>query len=145
MTDRKDRKRAAMAMVYTVQDALRRWDPIGVQPGEDGPADEYDSYAPRRLRSPTAERVFAEYPGVATIAAGTNTDATTPLSGDLIEWADIIFVMEESHGSKLTTRFAEQLRAKRLVVLAIPDHFDFMDPELVALLKVRVAPHIGGS
>ena len=25
---------------------LRRWDPIGVRPGEFAPADEYDSYAP---------------------------------------------------------------------------------------------------
>ena len=28
------------------QRVLRRWDPIGVEPGISGPADEYDSYAP---------------------------------------------------------------------------------------------------
>lgn len=48
MTDveRKQRKEKAMAAVHHVEAVLRRWDPIGVQPGEGGPADEYDSYAP---------------------------------------------------------------------------------------------------
>jgi hypothetical protein len=35
-----------MRHVNRVQGILRRWDPIGVQPGELAPADEYDSYAP---------------------------------------------------------------------------------------------------
>jgi predicted protein tyrosine phosphatase len=96
-----------------------------------------------RLRSPTAERVFADHPGVTAIAAGTNHDAATPVSGDLIEWADIILVMEEAHRSRMTTRFGEQLRGKKLVVLGIPDRFGYMHPELVALLEQRVAPYLG--
>ena len=43
---KKDRRRAAMDRVAKVQEILRRWDPIGVLPGELAPADEYDSYAP---------------------------------------------------------------------------------------------------
>ncbi len=35
-----------MRHVAEVQSILRRWDPIGIQPGELGPADEYDNYAP---------------------------------------------------------------------------------------------------
>lgn len=35
-----------MSEIRAVQSILRRWDPIGVQPGFLGPADEYDSYAP---------------------------------------------------------------------------------------------------
>ncbi len=37
-----------------------------------------------RLRSPTAETIFSEYEGVEAIGAGTNSDAETPVSGDLI-------------------------------------------------------------
>jgi hypothetical protein len=44
--DRKQRKRQALAHVHAVEAILRRWDPIGVRPGEFAPADEYDSYAP---------------------------------------------------------------------------------------------------
>ena len=37
-----------------------------------------------RLRSPTAESIFNEYEGIETIGAGTNNDAETSVSGDLI-------------------------------------------------------------
>lgn len=44
--DQKTLKNAAMADIALVQAILRRWDPIGVEPGVVAPADEYDSYAP---------------------------------------------------------------------------------------------------
>ena len=95
-----------------------------------------------RLRSPTAERVFSEYPGVKAIGAGTNADAATPVSGDLIEWADVVLVMEKSHRNRVAKKFRDQLKGKRLVVLDIPDQFEYMQPELVDLLKVRVGRHV---
>lgn len=39
-------KRKLMLDIRAVEGALRLWDPIGTLPGVDGPADEYDSYAP---------------------------------------------------------------------------------------------------
>lgn len=42
----KEQKRHAMEQIRKVEAVLRRWDPIGVLSNEDGPADEYDSYAP---------------------------------------------------------------------------------------------------
>jgi hypothetical protein len=35
------------AKIRIVQGVLRRWDPVGVQPGRFAPADEYDGYAPQ--------------------------------------------------------------------------------------------------
>ena len=89
-------------------------------------------------RSPTAERLFADFPGVETASAGTNNDAETPLSSELVAWADIIFVMEKTHRDKLRNRFKSSLKSQRVVCLVIPDHFKVNDPELVALLKARV-------
>lgn len=40
------RKRSAKFQIRTVEEILRRWDPIGVEPGTVAPSDEYDSYAP---------------------------------------------------------------------------------------------------
>jgi predicted protein tyrosine phosphatase len=48
-----------------------------------------------RLRSPTAETVFAAWPNVETDSAGLAPDATVCLSSEQIAWADIIFVMEK--------------------------------------------------
>ncbi|MEM7562979.1 MAG: low molecular weight protein tyrosine phosphatase family protein [Pseudomonadota bacterium] len=95
-----------------------------------------------RLRSPTAETVFAEYKGINTISAGTNHDSQTPVSGDLIKWADIVFVMEPSQRRKVSKKFVELLKNKKLICLDIPDKYDRMDPALITLLKVKVRPFI---
>lgn len=95
-----------------------------------------------RLRSPTAEAVFCEYPGIQAIGAGTNSDAETPVSGDLIEWADVVLVMEKSHRIKLSKKYKELLKGKRLVCLDIPDHYECMQPELIKLLKAKVPRYV---
>ena len=92
-----------------------------------------------RLRSPTAEAIFSEYQGIEAIGAGTNSDAATPVSGDLVEWADIILVMEEAHRNKVSKKHKTLLKNKRLIVLDIPDNFECMDPELIKLLKTKVS------
>ena len=95
-----------------------------------------------RLRSPTAAEVFAAFDGVATISAGTNKDCETPVSGDLIEWADVVLVMEQSHKRKIGKRFQSLLRDKKVAVLDIPDIYPYMDPMLIALLKARVPRYV---
>ena len=52
--------------------------------------------ARNRLRSPTAERVFASRPGVETASAGLAPDAEEPVTPDHLAWADIVFVMERA-------------------------------------------------
>ncbi len=91
-----------------------------------------------KLRSPTAEHIFADIPGIETLSAGTNRDAEEPLSDELVEWADIIFVMERTHRNKVQKKHRAALKDKRLVVLDIPDDYEFMDPHLVRLLKTKM-------
>lgn len=95
-----------------------------------------------KLRSPTAEQVFAEYPGIACSSAGLNHDAENPLTPELLDWAELIFVMEKAQRSKLTARFGDHLHDKRVVCLNIPDNYRFMEPALVALLEKKVTPHL---
>lgn len=90
-----------------------------------------------RLRSPTAEQVFSTRTNIEVASAGTNNDAETPLTAELVAWADIIFVMEKEHRNKLQRRFRKHLKA-RLVCLDIPDDYEFMDPALVRLLEHKV-------
>ena len=92
-----------------------------------------------RLRSPTAEQVFASYPGIETRSAGLNFGAETPVSPELLEWSEIVFVMEKAHRNKLSKKFRAHLRGKRLICLQIPDEYEYMDPLLIQLLKQRVA------
>ena len=94
-----------------------------------------------RLRSPTAQQIFAEVPGWEVDSAGIAPDAEHVVSREELEWADLIFVMERRHRSQLQRRFGSLLREKRLVVLSIPDDYDFMQAELVDLLRQRVGPY----
>jgi predicted protein tyrosine phosphatase len=91
-----------------------------------------------RLRSPTAEQVFSAYPGIETASAGLNNDAESPLTPELVEWADIIFVMEPAHRTKLSRQFGRHLGKARVVCLDIPDRYRFMDPALIRLLEAKV-------
>jgi predicted protein tyrosine phosphatase len=88
-----------------------------------------------RLRSPTAEQVFATWPGIETDSAGLDNDAIVPLSPEQIERADIIFVMEPSQRSRLNKRFRRHLNGKRVICLGIPDDYQLLDPALVTRLE----------
>lgn len=96
-----------------------------------------------RWRSPTAEQVFAEHPGVDCASAGLNHDADNPLTPELIAWADLIFVMERKHKTKLSKAFKPYLGGKRVVCLHIPDDYKFMEPALVDLLRSKVTRFLG--
>jgi predicted protein tyrosine phosphatase len=95
-----------------------------------------------KLRSPTAEQIFSQYPGFEAMSAGTNNDADTPLDAELVDWADVIFAMEKMHLNKLRGRFRKHLDGKRVICLEIPDDYDFMDPALVRLLEAKVGRYL---
>ncbi|MBT2335643.1 low molecular weight protein tyrosine phosphatase family protein [Variovorax paradoxus] len=95
-----------------------------------------------RLRSPTAAQVFSTMDDVETDSAGLAADAECPISLEQLVWADVIFVMEKVHRGKLSHRFGRHLNGKKVICLDIPDNYDFMQPELVALLERKVSPHL---
>lgn len=95
-----------------------------------------------RLRSPTAEQVFAQYPGVEVASAGLGHGADHLLTPELVEWADVIFVMEHVHRRKLQKGFRPWLKDQSVICLNIPDDYGYMDVELVRLLEVKVCPHL---
>ena len=95
-----------------------------------------------RLRSPTAEQVFAGRADLEVASAGLNPDADMLCTSELVEWADIIFVMEKSHRAKLSARFRRHLKDKKVICLDIPDNYSFMAAELVNLLESRVGRHL---
>jgi predicted protein tyrosine phosphatase len=95
-----------------------------------------------KLRSPTAEQVFARYENIETDSAGLKADAEQMLSAEQIDWADIVFVMEKSQRAKVARQFQKVLKGKRIICLDIPDVFTYMQAELVAMLEKKVGPYI---
>ncbi|MBW2081471.1 MAG: phosphotyrosine protein phosphatase [Deltaproteobacteria bacterium] len=95
-----------------------------------------------RLRSPTAEAVFRESPMLEVKSAGVDKDASVPVNRKLLVWADIIFVMEKRQRNVIHKRFKDIYRNKRIVCLYIPDDFEYMDPDLIQLLKKRLPQYV---
>lgn len=95
------------------------------------------------LRSPTAERVFSGRRDLEVASAGLNHDAPQTVTPALLEWADVIFVMEKAHLSRLRRRFRKHLNRQRLVCLDIPDIYGYMEPALIELLEAKVPKFLG--
>jgi predicted protein tyrosine phosphatase len=93
-----------------------------------------------KLRSPTAEVIFSEYEDLEAESAGLNHDAEVPISIEAIKWADIIFVMEQVHRRKLSQKFQPFLKGKRVICLDIRDEYEYMDGDLIQVLKSKVLP-----
>lgn len=91
-------------------------------------------------RSPTAEAVFRNRPGVRARSCGTSRRARRSLGPQLLRWADLVLVMEREHKRRIVETFPEDGRAAEIHVLDVPDDYGYMDPELVALLESRVTP-----
>ena len=95
-----------------------------------------------RLRSPTGEEVFSEYNEIEAIGCGTNIDAKRTVSQELVEWSDMVIVMEKHHRNKLNSKYKESLKSKKLICLDIPDEYERMDPILIRLIRNGVMRHM---
>ncbi|MDF7675638.1 protein tyrosine phosphatase [Neisseriaceae bacterium ESL0693] len=94
-------------------------------------------------RSPTAEQLFRRSPALNVRSAGTSSSAKKRVSRDLLQWADVICVMEQKHKNRLMAEYRRIIENKPLYILDIPDDYRYMDPELIALLKEIVPATLG--
>ena len=95
-----------------------------------------------RRRSATAERVFSKRPDLDVRSAGIGPDALVRVNARMLDWADVVFVMEDPHRRALERMFPGHAALARIVTLDIPDEYAFLDPELVDLLEARVRRHL---
>jgi len=95
-----------------------------------------------KLRSPTAEDVFRDFPGIEAVSAGTDSEAPTPLTQELVASADLIFAMEAHHRERIRKKYKPRPAYNRIITLYIPDEYERGDPELVALLKEKIEPRL---
>ena len=95
-----------------------------------------------RWRSPTAEALFKNHLRYEARSAGTENSARIKLTAGHVGWADMIFCMEKKHAARVEESFTTELADKPLIVLRIPDDFEFMDPALIELLRSELAEHL---
>lgn len=94
-----------------------------------------------KWRSRTAETIFKDNQDHEFRSAGTENDARIKVNEKLINWADLIFVMEKRHKQRLQDKFQQLLNNKKIVILEIEDNYRYMDEELIEILKTSVTPY----
>ena len=87
-------------------------------------------------RSPTAAEIFKDK--YETKSAGVGETAKQPLTAGLLEWADVVFVMEDWQRQAIGEKFPKQYLKKKIINLDIPDRYYYMDEELVKVLKEKI-------
>ena len=87
-------------------------------------------------RSPTAEKIFKDK--YKTKSAGVSELATNSLTSELLEWADIVFVMEDWQREFIAEKFPKLYSKKKIINLDIPDMYYFMDENLIKSLTEKV-------
>jgi protein-tyrosine phosphatase len=96
-----------------------------------------------KWRSRTAEAIFKNTPGHQVRSAGTDPGSEIKLTEKHLSWADLIFVMEKKHMQIIRDEFGELYDKSKIVLLDIPDEYQYMDEDLILNLKNGVSPYVG--
>ena len=90
-----------------------------------------------RMRSAMAYELYKDDQRFEVDSAGTDRTAIVVLEEWHLEWADAIVVMEKMHRNKIRERFPHLYENKPIVCLYIEDIYDYMQPELIAVLREK--------
>jgi predicted protein tyrosine phosphatase len=93
-------------------------------------------------RSPTAAALFEDSDLYVAKSAGTADRARVKITAGLINWADLIFVMEKRHAAMIQRNYPDLLVDKLVITLHISDDYQYMDPELIEILESRLAEYL---
>ena len=89
-------------------------------------------------RSPTAENIYKNHPGLEVKSAGVSWYARMPVSYDLVNWADVILTMEEWQQDEIVEDYAELISCKTIDYLDVPDMYRYMHPLLQKIIREKV-------
>jgi protein-tyrosine phosphatase len=90
-----------------------------------------------RKRSRTAENVFKNDSRFNIRSVGLREKSERKISEKDIMWASLIFTMEDGHKNWIKGLF-RHIDLPPIEVLGIEDEYDYMDPNLVTLIKDRI-------
>ena len=88
-------------------------------------------------RSPTAEEMYRNDPRFEVRSAGTDALFGRAVTSEDLQWADLVVVMEQRHAQKIRAAFPSAASGAKLVVLGIPDVYEYMEQALQREIRSR--------
>ncbi len=92
-----------------------------------------------KRRSLTAETIYKNSNEHTVWSAGTEESARIQVNEKMLQWADVVLVMEKRHKQRLAQRFEKILTDKEVVILDILDEYEYMNDELIEMLQDAVS------
>lgn len=90
-----------------------------------------------KKRSRTAEHIFKNDQRFNIRSVGVSPKSERKISEKDLHWADLVLVMEKDHQTKIKEIY-RGLELPPIEVLNIPDEYEFMDEELVEILRDKI-------
>ncbi len=90
-------------------------------------------------RSKTGELLYREMHE--TLSAGLfceDTEATTLINKNIMDWADVIVVFEDEHIEEFKKRFPESFNSLKIINLQIPDIYQFNSETLIDRIEWKL-------
>ena len=95
-----------------------------------------------KKRSLTAQKIYGSDPRVEVRSAGVSPSSKTKLIEAHVEWADLILVMEKKYKERIREAFKGRKQFPRIESLEIPDEYEYMDEELIHIIKSSTEPYL---
>jgi predicted protein tyrosine phosphatase len=86
---------------------------------------------------PDAQYIYRDDSRIEARSAGVSDKSPHKISRADIQWADLILVMENEHKTRIHGLFGRE-RLPEIKSLDIPDEYEYMDEELIQLIKKSV-------
>lgn len=96
-----------------------------------------------KVRSLTAEHLYSVRPDLKVKSCGTANFAANQLTPELMQWAEIIFVFDQSQVDAIDQRFDLKSLDKPVVNLGMADIYKYKSDALVLKLVARLDPYLG--
>lgn len=94
-----------------------------------------------KWRSPTASNIYKNDQRINVRSAGVSHKSNHQINQSDILWADLIFVFENKYKSWIFEKFRD-FKIPKVINLDIPDTYEYMNPDLIDLIKNSVDFHI---
>ncbi|TAE40148.1 MAG: protein tyrosine phosphatase [Cytophagia bacterium] len=90
-----------------------------------------------KRRSLTAEMIWKNDECWDVKSCGTSESSRIKINENLLNWADMVLIMEKKHLSMIRQKFPNVAQNKPIRVLYIADVFELMDDKLIELLRSK--------
>lgn len=91
-----------------------------------------------KKRSLTAEKLFHGVNGFDVRSAGTENNARIKVTPGILGWSDIIICMEKKHVRRISDKYGDIIKDKKVVCLYIADEYQYMEESLIEILREKV-------